>query len=114
MTKQIVAFLAVTFLLVSGCVPRASTELSVPNAAGRASPPALLVEYDQDGAASIPNTYISELSDRVEFDISTLSLNAEFISMLTDSDISAIHVDNQPGGLRIFMDGEPYLKLGYG
>jgi len=111
MTKQITALLAIAVLIISGCAPRAGADASVSDGEMHVSFPSILVEYDESGEASVLNMPVSELSEIVGSDLSVLSFEADTIADLTDGGISAIHIDNQPGGVRFFIDGESYPSL---
>lgn len=118
MTKQsrhsllIMALLATALLVISGCAPRAGADASVSDGEMHVSFPSILVEYDESGEASVLNMPVSELGELLGgADLSALSFEAETIDKLTGGGIDAIHIDNQPGGLRFFIDGESYPSL---
>jgi len=111
MTKQITALLAITILIISGCAPRAGAESSASDGELHVSFPAILVEYDENGEASVLNMPVSDLKDSLGVDLSALSFEASTIDDLTGGGIDVIHIDNQPGGIRFFVNGQSYPSL---
>lgn len=111
MRKQITAFLAIAVLIVSGCAPRASADAGASDGEMHVSFPSILVEYDASGEPSVMNMSASEWNDTMGVDLSVLAFEADTISDLTGGGVNAIHIDNQPGGLRFFIDGESYPSL---
>lgn len=111
MRKQITAFLAIAVLIVSGCAPRAGADAGVSDGEMHVSFPSILVEYDESGEPSVMNMSASDWNDTLGVDLSALAFEADTIADLTGGGINAIHIDNQPGGLRFFIDGESYPSL---
>lgn len=109
MRKEILlVLLSIVPLFVLGCMPRSDTDAS---ASVHASIPSLLIQYDEGGKATMFYAPLSESTLPFGIDLPALSLTPEMISMFRDAGIEIIHIANQPGGLRFFINGEPYPTL---
>ncbi|MEZ4864787.1 MAG: hypothetical protein R3C14_25975 [Caldilineaceae bacterium] len=106
----IISLALTMILLLAGCAPR----ISAGKVAANASPdtfyldlPAILVQYDAQGEATVFNRPVSELGAILGTDLSALSLSADTIGKMTAGKIQHIQIDNQPNVLRIYMNSNP-------
>lgn len=134
MTRQrpssplVLALLAAAVLAISGCMPLAVVNTFVsplklptnfsPDVDAFVSPleqpasvPSVLVRYDEQGEASVWGVPILAFSETLGVDLSVLSLTPRTIETLMDAGVRVIHVENQPGGLRFSVDGEPLPSI---
>lgn len=134
MTKQrlpsplVLALLAAAVLAISGCMPLAvvnafisplklpanfSSDIDalVSPLEQPASVPSVLVRYDEQGEASVWDVPILAFSETLGMDLSVVSLTPRMIDALMDAGVRVIHVENQPGGLRFSVDGEPLPSI---
>lgn len=98
----------VAMLLLAGCAPRPGA------GAGSASEdefyvdlPAILVQYDESGEASVLGTPVSQFKDALGVDLSALSLGAETLDKMNAANVESIQVNNTPNVLRIYLNGNP-------
>lgn len=99
----------VAVLALAGCAPRAGAG-AAPSADSNelyVDLPAILVQYDAEGQASLLGMPVAELSSALGTDLSALSLGADTIQKFTDAGIQHIQISNQPNVLRLYMNGEP-------
>lgn len=104
------SLLLVALLVLVGCAPRAGAGTVAANAGSDAlylDLPAILVEYDAEGQASLLGMPVSELSAALGADLSALSLGPETIQQFTDAGIQHLQINNQPNVLRIYTNGNP-------
>ncbi len=101
--------LLVAGLALTGCVPRpgAGSAPAAGNDALAIDLPAILVEYDAEGQASLLGMPVGELGAARGADLSALSLGQETIDKFTAAKIQHIQVNNQPNVLRIYTNGQP-------
>jgi len=101
--------LLVAGLALTGCVPRpgAGSAASAGSDALSIDLPAILVEYDAEGQASLLGMPVGELGAALGADLSALSLGQETIDKFTTAKIQHIQVNNQPNVLRIYTNGQP-------
>lgn len=101
--------LLVAGLALTGCVPRpgAGSAPSAGNEALSIDLPAILVEYDAEGQASLLGMPVGELGQALGADLSALSLGKETIDKFTAAKIQHLQINNQPNVLRIYMNGQP-------
>jgi len=98
----------VAMLVLAGCAPRPGA------GAGSATEdefyvdlPAILVQYDESGEASVLGTPVSQFKDALGVDLSALSLGAETLDKLNSAKVESIQVNNTPNVLRIYLNGNP-------
>lgn len=105
-----VSLLLVAMLILAGCAPRAgagTVATSAGNDALYLDLPAILIEYDTEGQASLLGMPASALSAALGADLSALSLDAETLQKFTDANIQHLQINNQPNVLRIHLNGTP-------
>ena len=98
----------IAMLVLAGCAPRPGA------GTGSASEdefyvdlPAILVQYDDSGEASLLGTPASQFKAALGVDLSALSLGAETLDKLSTAKVESIQVNNTPNVLRIYMNGNP-------
>jgi hypothetical protein len=97
-------------LILAGCAPRAGAGTVADSAGSDAfylDLPAILVEYDAEGQASLLGMPAAELSAALGADLSALSLDAETLGKFTSANIQHLQINNQPNVLRIHTNGQP-------
>ena len=102
--------LLVAGLTLAGCAPRPGAGTAAANAGSDALAidlPAILVEYDAEGQASLLGMPVCELGAALGADLSALSLGQETIDKFAAAKIQHIQVNNQPNVLRIYTNGQP-------
>jgi hypothetical protein len=103
-------FVLVAGLMLAGCAPRAGAGTTA-SSAGRDALyldlPAILVEYDAEGQASLLGMPAAELSAALGADLSALSLDAETLEKFTSANIQHLQINNLPNVLRIHLNGNP-------
>lgn len=110
------ALLLVTVLVLSGCAPRAGGEV----AATSADPmelvvdlPAIVIDIQSDGTASVGNVPVAQLGQLAGADLSALSVPAEWVNFMSASDIQHVQVNNGPEGLLLLVNGEQIPSISY-
>lgn len=101
--------LLVAGLALAGCAPRpgAGRAANADSDALAIDLPAILVEYDAEGQASLLGMPVGELSAALGADLSALSLGQETIGKFTAANIQHLQINNLPNVLRIYMNGQP-------
>lgn len=97
-------------LLLAGCAPRPGAGTVAASAGSDAlylDLPAILIEFDAEGQASVLGMPAAELGAALGADLSALSLGAETIQKFTDAKIQHLQINNQPNVLRIYLNGSP-------
>lgn len=104
--------LLITALIFSGCAPRVGSSAASSGSGAYINLPAIVVQYAEDGEASLFGMPVSELGELLGgADLSALSFEAETISNMVDSGIEHIQIDNQPGGIRLYRNSQPLPGL---
>lgn len=75
--------------------------------------PAIYIDYDMNGVASIAGNPLTNLNSTVGQDLSRLNIGADWIAFLSGSNIQHIQVLNTAGGLSILVNGEPAPSLSW-
>ena len=101
---SILALAVFAMFVLSACGPRAS---ATPDgiAGTKVDLPALVVEYDASGEASLFGQPVSQLGDTLGADLSALSLGEETVQALMANNIQHLQIDKRPGGLIIYANG---------
>lgn len=107
--------LSVAVIVLAGCAPRATSGLT----AGQASPdalvvdlPALVVDIDSAGQPSVGNVPLAQLASIFAPGmLDSLVVPADMVTMMTDSNIQHIQIDNSPNGLLLLVNGEPIPSI---
>lgn len=105
-------FVLIASLVFAGCAPRAGGSGDVESETAFVNLPAIVVDYAEDGEASLFNMPVSDLGDLLGgADLSALSFEAETVASMTGAGVENIQIDNQPGGIRIYMNKKPLPSL---
>lgn len=100
--------LLVAGLALAGCAPRPGAGTAATGSEALSIDlPAILVEYDAEGQASLLGMPVGELGAALGADLSALSLGQETIDKFTAAKIQHLQINNQPNVLRIYMNGQP-------
>lgn len=108
--------LLVALFVLVGCAPRVGSGAATADAAEgslRIDLPALVVEYDENGEASLFSTPVSSLGATLGADLSALSLGAETVGSLTAAGVEHIQIVNAPNAIRIFINNNPLPAFVY-
>lgn len=109
------AILLVAILVLSGCAPRAGAGV-----AETADPmelvvdlPALVVDIQADGSASVGNVPVAQLGQMAGADLSTLGVPGEWVDFMVSGNIQHLQVNNHSEGLMLLVNGEPVPSISY-
>ncbi len=96
-------------LLITGCGPRIGGGETA--AQLRQSPlvidlPALYIDYDRSGHASIGSVPVDAIGDALTVDLSRLNLKTEQINTIMDANIQHLQVTNTPDRLLLLVNGQ--------
>lgn len=97
-------------LLLAGCTPRPGAGTAASSAGSDAfyvDLPAILIEFDADGQASILGMPAAQLGTALGADLSAVALDTETLGKFTAANIQNIQINNQPNVLRIYMNSTP-------
>jgi hypothetical protein len=75
--------------------------------------PAVYIDYDEEGQASISGAAISQLGALLGQDLSSLDRTPEDIQALTDAGIQHMFVNLTPSGVSMYANGNPMLSLAW-
>ncbi|NJN81111.1 MAG: hypothetical protein HC802_01705 [Caldilineaceae bacterium] len=75
--------------------------------------PALYLDFDTDGQASLGGTTLADLGGLLGQDLSNMGVSPDQVAFLTASNIQHIHVDNTPAGIVIYANGNPIPSLAW-
>jgi len=104
-------------LLLAGCGPRiggGETALHVAQSPLLVDLPALYIDYDQDGHASIGQVPVAALADLFPVDPTRLNLTPAQIKLIVDANIQHLQVTNTPERLLLLINGKPMPSLFWG
>ena len=107
--------LSVAVIVLAGCAPRATSG----SLAGQAADgglvvdlPALVIDIDASGKPSVGNVPLAQLGATfAPGALDSLLVPAETVTMLTESNIQHIQIDNTPEGLLLLINGEPIPSI---
>ncbi|MBI1295622.1 hypothetical protein GC175_11775 [bacterium] len=102
-----VALLLVSLLVLAGCAPRAGTSLSESFESDElyVDLPAIVIDFDDAGQASLGGVGVANLGAVAGIDLSALALPAETVNFFTLENIQHIQVVTGPDGLTILVNG---------
>jgi hypothetical protein len=107
--------LSVAVIVLAGCAPRATSGVTSSQASEDAlvvDLPALVVDIDAAGLPSVGNVPLAQLSDAfAPGALDSLVMRPEMVTMMTDSNIQHIQIDNSPNGLLLLINGEPIPSI---
>lgn len=113
-TVLLLAFLVAAML--AGCGPRAGGGELIAAAGAEDTVidlPALYVDFDASGTASVGGTPVSQLSSLVGVDLSMLNQAPSSIAALSGLNIQHIQINNTDHGLDILVNGRKVPSLGW-
>ena len=73
--------------------------------------PAVYIDYDEQGQASISGAAIAQLGALLGQDLSSLDRTPEAIKALTDAGIQHMFINLTPSGVSMYANGNPMLSL---
>lgn len=107
--------LSVAVIVLAGCAPRATSGLTASQAAEDAlviDLPALVLDFDAAGAPSVGNVPLAQLGATFAPGVlDQVVMQAEMVTMMTESNIQHIQIDNSPNGLLLLINGEPIPSI---
>lgn len=112
----LMSLMLAALLVVAGCGPRA-TGGQLASSAGEDQVvidlPALVIDIDSAGQASLGGQSVADLAAMAGQDASALSVPAETVDFLTASNIQHIQIDNTADGLLILVNGQPIPSIAW-
>ncbi len=75
--------------------------------------PAVYIDYDEQGQASISGAAIAQLGALLGQDLSSLDRTPEAIKALTDAGIQHMFINLTPSGVSMYANGNPMLSLAW-
>jgi hypothetical protein len=75
--------------------------------------PAVYIDYDEQGQASISGAALSQLGALIGQDLSSLDRTPEDIQRLTDAGIQHMFINLTPSGVSMYANGNPMLSLAW-
>jgi hypothetical protein len=107
--------LSVAVIVLAGCAPRATSGLTASQAGDSSlvvDLPALVLDFDASGAASVGNVPLAQLGASFAPGLlDAVVMPAETVTMMTESNIQHIQIDNSPNGLLLLINGEPIPSI---
>jgi hypothetical protein len=107
----------IAVLVLSGCAPRSGTgpaETAIENSKQLVVDlPAIVIDIDEDGVASVGNVPVARWASLFGADISTLSVPPSWIEFLVSGNIQHIQVNNTASGLLLLVNGQAIPSLSY-
>ena len=105
------AMLSVAVIVMAGCAPRASSGVTSSQADPNAlvvDLPALVIDIDSAGQPSVGNVPLAQLGATFAPGmLDALVVPSDMVSLMTESNIQHLQIDNSPNGLLILVNGEP-------
>ena len=106
--------LLIAALVLSGCAPRTGAGSSAAMAMDDElviDLPAIVIDFDNDGHASIGGIPAAEMGAMAGVDLSTLALSPDWINYFSMTDIQHLQVNNAADGLDVLVNGQPVPSL---
>jgi hypothetical protein len=103
-------------LVLSACGPRPQQGELAQNATSDqlvVDLPAVYIDYDEQGQASISGAALASLGALLGQDLSVLDRTAEDMQRLADAGVQQMFVNLTPSGLGVFANGRPLLSLAW-
>lgn len=108
------ALMIVAALVLAGCAPRTGAGSSAAMAMDDElviDLPAIVIDFDNDGHASIGGIPAAEMGAMAGADLSTLALSPDWVSYFSMTNIQHLQIDNTAGGLMVLVNGQPVPSL---
>lgn len=112
----LMSLLLVVLLVVAGCGPRATGGQLAASAGSDQvviDLPALVIDVQSDGSASVGGQSLAELGALIGQDLSALTFPPDTVDFLTASNIQHIQIDNTADGLLILINGQAIPSLAW-
>jgi hypothetical protein len=107
--------LSVAVIVLAGCAPRATSGATAGQAAQDSlvvDLPALVIDIDSAGQPSVGNVPIAQLGAQFAPGmLDTLVVPSDMVTLMTESNIQHLQVDNSPNGLLLLINGEPIPSI---
>jgi hypothetical protein len=110
------SLLLIVVLVLAGCAPRSGAGTSAATAPEDElviDLPAIVIDINADGSASVGNVPVSQLGAMAGVDLSTLSVPAEWVNFFVQGNIQHLQVNNHSGGLMLLVNGEAIPSLAW-
>jgi hypothetical protein len=75
--------------------------------------PAIVIDINADGSASVGNVPVSQLGAMAGADLSTLAVPADWVNFFVAGNIQHLQVNNHAGGLTLLVNGEAIPSLAW-
>ncbi len=114
--RRLFVYLLLVSLLFTGCGPRiggGETAAQLNHPSFVIDLPALYIDYDRSGNASIGSVPVSALGDAFTVDLARLNLGPEQIDMIMDANIQHLQVTNTPDQLLLLINGKALPSLAW-
>jgi len=108
------ALLLIVALVLTGCAPRTGAGSSAAMAMDDElviDLPAIVIDFDSNGQASIGGVPASEMGAMAGADLTGLALSPDWISYFSMTDIQHLQVNNSAEGLLVLVNGQPVPSL---
>ena len=108
------ALFMIAALVLSGCAPRAGAGSSAAAASANElviDLPAIVIDFDSNGAASIGGVAAADMGAMAGIDLSTLALSPDWVNYFSMTNIQHLQIDNTADGLLVLVNGEPVPSL---
>jgi hypothetical protein len=108
------ALLIIAALVLSGCAPRTGAGSSAAMAMDDElviDLPAIVIDFDTHGHASIGGVPAAEMGAMAGVDLSTLALSADWVNYFSMTNIQHLQVNNAAEGLVVLANGQPVPSL---
>lgn len=108
------ALMIIAALVLSGCAPRTGAGSSAAMAMDDElviDLPAIVIDFDTHGHASIGGVPAAEMGAMAGVDLSTLAMSADWVNYFSMTNIQHLQVNNSAGGLIVLVNGQPVPSL---
>lgn len=108
--------LLIAALALSGCAPRTGAGSSAAMAMDDElviDLPAIVIDFNSDGQASIGGIPASEMGAMAGMDLSTLALAPDWVNYFSMTNIQHLQVNNTANGLLVLVNGQPVPSLAW-
>ncbi|MBI3959345.1 MAG: hypothetical protein HY328_11100, partial [Chloroflexi bacterium] len=108
------ALLMIAALVLSGCAPRTGAGSSAAMAMDDElviDLPAIVIDFDSSGGASIGGVPASEMGAMAGVDLAGLGLSPDWVSYFSMTNIQHLQVNNSADGLLVLVNGQPVPSL---
>lgn len=108
------ALLIIAALVLAGCAPRTGAGSSAAMAMDDElviDLPAIVIDFDTHGHASIGGIPAAEMGAMAGADLSTLALSPDWVSYFSMTNIQHLQVNNAAEGLAVLVNGQPVPSL---